>query len=614
MSEEKYNKEQIRNRMLKYAAAFWGIKKVENFDPVVKLMLEALANEVYILGEDFTAIETRLLEKTAHILTPGMLASPFPAHGIVHASPIDPEYLITRESGMYYESDVLNRKLSTGTLSFYPACDMILRKVEVKYIISDDLLYEVSHTLEKTMVARSEVKMPSDSVWIGLTVDEAINGLENLSFYLDFPNLTDNYEYLFLLPCTEWYIDGKRIDMQKGIYQKMIPSRHSAYSFFQNYDIMVMIDKEVMDIYNKHYLTISQQLVIDDKDKVSFPEELTDYFKESVVDKMKDRLIWVKVSFPAHFTPDILEDLHVGVNVVPVENKLLHEQNTNIEDTFRVIPLRTGKSESLLAVHSVKDSNGKNYYELMFQQESSMEDCGTYSLRKGGCERFDSRSAKELLVYLLDLLDDESHAFSAVSSAKLQALVSQMEQLMEQMKQITEQMNETRETPYYLMIDRMNGNGQITVKYWTTNCEIGNQIQAGVELSPNTNTYVNPKTLALVSTTYGGKHSPKNREQIEHYKYGFLSHGRVLTQNDIASFCKKELGELLLRTDIRNGVAISSMPHEGLIRTKDVHLILGTRLDEPLQEKRMKDNLLTKLAACSPDTFNYRIFIEYNNA
>ena len=49
--------------MLKYAAAFWGIKKVENFDPVVKLMLEALANEVYTLGEDFTAIETRLLEK-----------------------------------------------------------------------------------------------------------------------------------------------------------------------------------------------------------------------------------------------------------------------------------------------------------------------------------------------------------------------------------------------------------------------------------------------------------------------------------------------------------------------------------------------------------------------
>ena len=110
MSTEKYNKEQIRNRMLKYAAAFWGIKKAENFDPVVKLLLEALSNEVYMLGEDFTAIETRLLEKTARILTPGILTSPFPAHGIVHAYPIEPCYQITRESGMYYESDSLYPK------------------------------------------------------------------------------------------------------------------------------------------------------------------------------------------------------------------------------------------------------------------------------------------------------------------------------------------------------------------------------------------------------------------------------------------------------------------------------------------------------------------------
>lgn len=68
-----------------------------------------MSNEVYMLGEDFTAIETRLLEKTARILTPGILTSPFPAHGIVHAYPIEPCYQITRESGMYYESDSLTR-------------------------------------------------------------------------------------------------------------------------------------------------------------------------------------------------------------------------------------------------------------------------------------------------------------------------------------------------------------------------------------------------------------------------------------------------------------------------------------------------------------------------
>ena len=109
-------------------------------------------------GYSLTAIETRLLEKTAHILTPGMLASPFPAHGIVHASPIDPEYLITRESGMYYESDVLNRRLSTGTLSFYPAWQRYRYKVEVNNITSYDLLYEAQSYFGEDNGSRGEVE------------------------------------------------------------------------------------------------------------------------------------------------------------------------------------------------------------------------------------------------------------------------------------------------------------------------------------------------------------------------------------------------------------------------------------------------------------------------
>lgn len=614
MSTEKYNKEQIRNRMLKYAATFWGIKKAENFDPVVKLLLEALANEMYMLGEDFTAIETRLLEKTARILTPGILTSPFPAHGIVHASPVEPVYLITRESGMYYESDSLSRKLPTGSISFYPACDTLLHKADIRYMVCNDILYRIDHTLEKTMIARTERRMSPRTVWLGMVVDDSINDLRDFSFYLDFPNLTESYEYLFLLPCTEWSVKGEQVIMQRGIYEREHVEENPIRAFFQNYDVMSIIDKEVMEIYNRHFLRVRQAFPIDDSFRETLPEELYPCFKDAVREKMQDRLVWMKVQFPAHFTAEVMDELHAGTNIVPVENKLLHEQVTSLEDTFRVIPLRTESHESLLSVHSVKDSEGKSYHELLYPDGNSKTGYGTYSIRKGGCERFDSRSAQELLCYLLDLLDDETHAFGSVPSIKLQALASQMEQLMAQMKQTADNMNEFRETPYYLMIDQQSGKGQITVKYWTTNCETGNRIQAGVDLSPNSTTYLDAKTLALVSTTYGGKQAPKNRERIDIYKYGFISHGRLLTQNDIASFCKKELGELLVRTEIRNGVEISPMPSEGLIRTKEVHLILREKLDEPSQEKQTKDNLRTRLSASSPDTFNYRIFIEYDKA
>lgn len=614
MSTGKYNKEQIRNRMLKYAATFWGIKKAENFDPVVKLLLEALANEMYMLGEDFTAIETRLLEKTARILTPGILTSPFPAHGIVHASPVEPVYLITRESGMYYESDSLSRKLPTGSISFYPACDTLLHKADIRYMVCNDILYRIDHTLEKTMIARTERRMSPRTVWLGMVVDDSISDLRDFSFYLDFPNLTESYEYLFLLPCTEWSVKGEQVIMQRGIYEREHVEENPIRAFFQNYDVMSIIDKEVMEIYNRHFLRVRQAFPIDDSFKETLPEELYPCFKDAVREKMQDRLVWMKVQFPAHFTAEVMDELHAGTNIVPVENKLLHEQVTSLEDTFRVIPLRTESHESLLSVHSVKDSEGKSYHELLYPDGNSKTGHGTFSIRKGGCERFDSRSAQELLCYLLDLLDDETHAFGSVPSIKLQALASQMEQLMAQMKQTADNMNEFRETPYYLMIDQLSGKGQITVKYWTTNCETGNRIQAGVDLSPNSTTYLDAKTLALVSTTYGGKQAPKNRERIDIYKYGFISHGRILTQNDIASFCKKELGELLVCTEIRNGVEISPMPSEGLIRTKEVHLILREKLDEPSQEKQMKDNLRTRLSASSPDTFNYRIFIEYDKA
>ena len=315
MSTEKYNKEQIRNRMLKYAAAFWGIKKAENFDPVVKLLLEALSNEVYMLGEDFTAIETRLLEKTARILTPGILTSPFPAHGIVHAYPIEPCYQITRESGMYYESDSLTRKLSTGSVSFYPACDTLLHKADVKYMVCDDLLYRIAPTLEKTMIARTETRMPPRTVWLGVAVDESISDLEDFSFYLDFPNLMESYEYLLLLPCTEWSVEGKPVVMERGIHERTTIPEEPTRAFFQNYDVMSVIDREVMDIYSKHFLKVSRSFPFDSSWKKNLPDILRSCFKEAVLEKMQDKLVWVKIQFPAHFTPEVLEELHIGINI-----------------------------------------------------------------------------------------------------------------------------------------------------------------------------------------------------------------------------------------------------------------------------------------------------------
>lgn len=608
MSNERYYKEQIRNRMLKFAAAFWGIKKAENFDPIVKLLIESMANEMYMLGDDFSKIETRLLEKTARMLTPGILIAPSPAHAVIHATPIEVTYQLSKDAGTYYDSNNSEANNEISTISLYPSCNTLLHKGDVKYLLYDDLLYQVDRTLNKTMTARLNVRTEPYTVWLGLEMDEQIRNLKDLSFYLELPNVTDSYEYLYLLSCSEWFVQGRKISMRRGIYETEQTYANEAMSFFSNFELINVIDREITGLYKNNFLTIDEDISITEKGFL--PNEFMEDIPETLLGKLKEPMIWIKIIFPSHFTSEILENLHIGINVVPVENKQLQECVMTIEDTFSVIPLMTGPNEYLLSVHSVKDIKGQLYHELSYNNREEEKQFGTYSIRKGGCERFDSRTAKELLEYLSNMLDDESNAFGTIQSMKLRAITQQMTLLLAQMREISDNIHEHRATPYYLMIDQAKEREQITVKYWVTNCEVANGLLAGMSLSPNKNTYLHPQELVLITSTYGGKQEPKNEDRINLYKYELTSRSRILTNDDIANFCRKELGELLKDIHIGNGVEISKFPNEGLVRTKDIRLQIEATRMEPVLEEQLKKDLKTKLIERSPDTFNYRIFIE----
>lgn len=114
----------------------------------------------------------------------------------------------------------------------------------------------------------------------------------------------------------------------------------------------------------------------------------------------------------------------------------------------------------------------------------------------------------------------------------------------------------------------------------------------------------------MVTSTYGGRKEPKEQERINLYKYELTSRNRILTNNDISCFCKKELGELLTSVSIKNGVCIHQSSNGGLVRTKDVYLHLASPLQNIYIEERLKRDLQIKLEESSPDTFNFRIFIE----
>ncbi|MCS2696017.1 hypothetical protein NXW27_00415 [Phocaeicola dorei] len=116
-----------------------------------------------------------------------------------------------------------------------------------------------------------------------------------------------------------------------------------------------------MDIYSKHFLKVWQSFPLDGSCRKTFRHPAVPVSKRPFWRRCGIKLVWEEDTVPAHFATEVLEELH-GFRSTSclVENKTLHEQTTTLEETFRVIPWRTGSYESLLSVHSVKDSDGKN--------------------------------------------------------------------------------------------------------------------------------------------------------------------------------------------------------------------------------------------------------------
>lgn len=609
MSENKYTKENIRARMAKLAAASWGAQKIEELDPLIRLLIESLSDEIYQLSDEVDNIEVRMLEKLAKILTPDILIAPSPAHAILHATPIEPTYVIKKENGLYYENPAFDKEHNITNLSFYPACNTLLHKGNIRYIVSNGLFYQMNQDMTKQLIAHPEKKyIGGNTVWIGLELDAQITSLEHFSFYIDFPNIRGKEDYSRLLPYTRWQFGKKQLKMSPGIYQVTDKFENEITELFSKHETSHKVNDNTLKIYHLHYMTVNSQESIPANPDITLPEELKTYYSQENVIKSAVPLHWLQIQFSPVFNERILEDIIISINAFPVENKKLYNLSYQLEDMSGIIPLSTGNKEAFLSIHTVADAANKHYYELSYN-DTEHQEFGTYSLRHGGCERFDSRSAKDYLIRLIDLLSEESAAFACASRNKMPELSSQIYRQITQMQQAVMSMPDDREIPYYIIVDNPGPKEILDIKYWVTHCELGNRLRAGTELVPFSGTLLDPRYVSLMTPTYGGRQITHSREKMNTYKYILTTHDRIVTTEDIINFCHARLGEMVTAVHVSKGVIISQQVKEGLVRTIDVHITLQSSLKELITDENLKRDIENELIEKSPGTFNYRIIL-----
>ncbi|MDR3339936.1 MAG: hypothetical protein LBT25_07610 [Candidatus Symbiothrix sp.] len=608
-NKKKYYKESIKDRMYKHAASFWGVRNIENFDPLVKLLIEALASEVYKLANEVNNIETRILERIAHLLTPDILMTVRPAHMLLHTQPTEVKGILNKQTGFYYGDPVFKQKNKVRELGFYPVDTFQLLQSSVKTLICGRNIYTLDQMLNKELFTRSTVRSEvfSRSVWIGLQLNPKIDSIKNLSVYFDFVNAENKNKYFHLLPFVEWQHKSQMIKVTQGIHTIKDAIETGDISLFSNYDLANISDESIKKFYNHCFITLRDEIKVSNMEKECFPEELKSLFPEERIQQMQEPLYWFHLTFPPAFNDEIIDRIMASPNVFPVANKNSCSQISKELKLSNIIPLNTAEKESFLSIHSVVDTHNRQYKQLPFHDKETQH-YGTYSIKRGGTERFDSRDAKEYVAYLTDLLRDEGASFSLLGKGFLEDLIDRIEDMILSVEQRLNAIDKKREIPSYLIIDSESDDELIYVDYWTTNCELANDIKAGTLFSPYTDTFVNQDLIISLTPSTGGKGLPDSTRVLDMYKYILTSRNRIYTSEDIINFCLSEFGDMIVSVDVKKGIMVSSKPKEGLIRTIDVFVSLKKLFDIGSSDE-LRDNIHNQLIEKSPDTYNYRIFI-----
>ena len=609
MSTPNYSKEVIKNRMYRHAMNYWGVKKVENLDPLVKVLLEALSSEIFGLSHDIETSQHRILDKIANMLTPDILVSVRPAHSVIHAFPRDiPKYTVDTDSGFFADIPK-NKGQIVEEYSFYPLRRTEIYAGDVCRMICNGDIFNMDSTMTKELIYHAPYEMRGKftrTAWIGLQLDPEIHKLDDLSFYFELPYREKKQSLYSMLAYAKWSLNGQPLVAMQGFPPE--EETDEPESLFSICDIEKEINRDILSIYNNQFIRITTPIILSQEKASLFPEELKDYYMEDMLSSGElNPLYWFRVDFPSNFTPDCLEELRACINAVVVQNKRLNEKIASVNDLTAVVPLTTSEQEYFFSVDSVMDAQNRLYTEIPFNGGSEKKGA-TYAVRYGGCERMNSRDIKEYLYRVLDLLQGRGAVIASLQKDTFSDEIQEMDRLLNSMERIINNIQSAVGSLSYLLADLSENADKLYISYYTTICERANGLPVGMGLLPQNSFSIDKRQVYFLTTTRGGKSIPASANRFDIYKYILTTRDRIYTKADIINFCYKELSGLVMSVDIKSGVMVSEKPGEGLISSIDVHL--SVRTDSEREIPLLIDELKTKLVTRSPDHFNYRIFTQ----
>ena len=568
-----FTKASIKSRLTRQAAELWGYGEadLDAFDPLVNLLIEACAVEFEKIGQELHGTQARLIERLATLLNPDVVDLPRPAHAVAQARAREPQVTLPEDAQFLFEPPTVGRQAAGSPLYFSPLQPTHLVNGAVQCLATDVAVWQFGPTGQKRLVAQAVAPPPTEHrrLWVGLSLPADLLQINELTFYFDWLNEPNRAAYLPFLPGERWRLGETELRPDQGL-RTPEPAAADHLDLNEEYDFLQRMEQQISALYAPLFVRVTGLArALATYLPCPYPPELAETFANPGVElqALTQPLLWLEVRFAHALPPEAFEQLTCAINCFPVLNRRLHKVLYRLQPALNLFPLVS--EEPFLAVRDVYSLSNVSFRSTTLHDLADGA-TDTYTLRTHGVGRFDTRTSREALRELLELMRDESQAFTAAGTDFIGGILRELDQSMARLEERLDRQRATAQPTPYLLLRPQDVRDSVYLEYWSSNGVAANRLPAGSPLRVQDGLYV--EEVRLLTTASGGRERPRPEERTNALRRNLLARNRLVTLADIKAACWAELGEYLAAVHVEKGFQTGATPTAGFVRCIRVQL------------------------------------------
>ena len=607
-----FSKASIKSRLTRQAAELWGYGEadLDGFDPLVHILLEACAVEFEKIGQELHNTQDRLVERLATLLNPDVVDAPHPAHAVAQARAREAVVPLPNDAQFVFAPPTVGRQAAGQELFFSPLQATRLVSGAVRCLATDATVWQVEANGQKRVVAQAATPAPAEHrrLWIGLALPPEGVKISDLTFYFDWLNEPRRAAYAAFLPGEQWLLGRTELEASQGLPEPPPAAGTAAGALNGEYDFLRRVEQRVRELYAPAFVQLTGSGgALAGYAPRPYPAELAESFGDATdLQALTQPLTWLEVRFAHALPPEAFDQLVCALNCFPVLNRRLHKVLFRLQPALNLFPLVS--EEPFLAIRDVYSLSNVAYRPTTLNDLSEGA-TDTYTLRTHGVGRFDTRTGREALRELLELLRDESSAFTAAGTDFVGSILRELDQNLARLEERLDRTRAAEQPVPYVLLRPQNVNDSVYLEYWSSHGEAANRLAAGSQLRIHDGHFLDE--VRLLTTTSGGRERPRPEERTHALRRNLLARNRLVTLADIKAACWAELGPQLAAVHVEKAFQTGATPTAGFVRCIRVVLTPAepSRLSAP-EWQRASQELYTVLSGQSALNMPYEIVVK----